>query len=255
MLEIYQELANLIPKGERAVLATVVATQGSAPRKAGTKMLIREDGSALGTIGGGNVESEAREKAKEILKSGTPQLLRFDIKEGTTTTPGGQVDIFFEPILPQDTLYLFGAGHVSQSTAAVGKLLGFQVTVIDPRPEYNNRDRFPDADSLIVEDCSTCFPKLGVDENDYIVIFTATHESDEACLHFAAQTKVTYVGMIGSKRKVAQIKEHLLQKGVSQEQLDRVHSPIGLDIGAETPEEIAVSIMAEIVKVKRGKTG
>jgi len=161
------------------------------------------------------------------------------------------MDVFLEPILPQETLYLFGAGHISQSTAALGKRLGFRVVVIDPRPQYNNSELFPDVDSLIVEEYDAAFPKLNVDKDDYIVIQTPGHVLDEKCLHFAVGTEAKYIGMIGSKKKVKEVKERLLQKGISQQQLDRVYAPIGMEIGAETPEEIAISILAEIIKGKR----
>jgi xanthine dehydrogenase accessory factor len=255
MLEIYQELVNVISKRERAVLATVISSRGSAPRKAGAKMLIKKDGTFIGTVGGGGVEQQVREKAIEVMNSGEPQIVHFDLSgkgEGATMICGGQMDVFLEPILPQETLYLFGAGHISQSTSAIGKMLGFQVVVIDPRPEYNNSDRFPDADSLIVEGYDSAFSKLNVDKDSYIVIYTTGHVLDEQCLRFAVGTKAKYIGMIGSKKKVMEVKERLLQKGVSQQQLDRVYAPIGIEIGAETPEEIAISILAEIIKVKRG---
>jgi len=255
MLEIYQELVNVISKRERAVLATVVSSRGSAPRKAGAKMLIKNDGTFIGTVGGGGVEQQVREKAIEVMNSGEPQIVHFDLSgkgEGATMICGGQMDVFLEPILSPETLYLFGAGHISQSTAAMGKMLGFQVVVIDPRPEYNNSDRFPDADSLIVEGYDSAFSKLNVDKDSYIVIYTTGHVLDEQCLRFAVGTKAKYIGMIGSKKKVIEVKERLLQKGVSQQQLDRVYAPIGIEIGAETPQEIATSILAEIIKVKRG---
>jgi xanthine dehydrogenase accessory factor len=165
---------------------------------------------------------------------------------------GGQMDVFLEPIRGLETLYLFGAGHIAQSTAAIAKMLEFRIVVIDPRPEYNNRDRFANADTLIVEDYDSAFPKLSVDEGSYIVIYTTGHRLDEECLRFALSTEAKYIGMIGSKKKVIDIEERLLRKGVSRQQLDRVYAPIGLEIGAETPEEIALSILAEIVKVKRG---
>jgi xanthine dehydrogenase accessory factor len=251
MQEIYQEINNLIQNRERAVLATIVATEGSVPRKAGTKMLIHEDGTVTGSVGGGNVEYEIKEKAKEILMSGQPELLHLENKESA----GGKIDVFLELVLPVDTLYLFGAGRVSQATATIGKVIGFNIIVIDPRPEYNNRKDFPEANSLMVEDYCPYFSKHIMGENDYIIIFTASHAMDEACLHLALGTRAAYVGMIGSKRKVAEIKEHLLEKGVAKEQLEKAHSPIGLDIGAETPEEIALSVMAEVVKVKRSRSG
>lgn len=254
MLEIYQELVSVISKGGRVVLATIISSQGSAPRKAGAKMLIKEDGTFVGTIGGGGGEHQIRHKAIEVMKSGQPQIVHFDLsgkEEEAAMICGGQMDVFLEPVLPAEILYLFGAGHISQSTAAIGKMLGFRVIVIDPRPEYNNSERFPEADSLIVEEYDSVFPKLNVDENSYIVIYTSGHIADEQCLQFAAGTKAKYIGMIGSKKKVKEVKERLLQKGVPPQQLDRVHSPIGLEIGAETPEEIAISILAEIVSVRR----
>jgi xanthine dehydrogenase accessory factor len=133
----------------------------------------------------------------------------------------------------------------------MGKMLGFRVVVIDPRPEYNNSERFPNADSLMVEEYDSAFPKLGVGEGSYVIIYTTGHALDEQCLHFAVTTKAKYIGMIGSKKKVKEVKERLVQKGVPQRQLDRVNAPIGIEIGAETPEEIAISILAEIIKAKR----
>jgi len=255
MLEIYQELVNITSKGEQAVLATVISNRGSAPRKAGAKMLIKRDGTFIGTVGGGGVEQQVRQKAIEVINSGEPQIVHFDLSgsgEKAAMICGGQMDIFLEPIAPPETLYLFGAGHISQSTAAMGKTLGFRVVIIDPRPEYNNVERFPDADSLIVEEYDSAFSKLDVDENSYIVIYTTGHVLDEQCLQFAAGTKAKYIGMIGSKKKVKEVKKRLLPKGVSRQRLDRVYAPIGIEIGAETPEEIAISILAEIIRVKKG---
>jgi len=257
MLEIYQELANIAVKGERAVLATVISSRGSVPRKAGAKMVIKGDGTLVGSIGGGNVEQAVQEKAIAVMKSGEPQMMHFDLSgkgEEAWMICGGQMDVFLEPILPAETLYLFGAGHLSQSTAAMDKMLGLRVVVIDPRPDYNNNDRFTNADSLVVEEYDNAFSKLNVDENSYIVIYTPGHVSDEKCLQFAVGTAAKYVGMIGSKKKVKEIKERLRKKGVSQQQLDGIHAPIGLEINAQTPEEIAVSILAEITKVRRSET-
>jgi len=254
MLEIYQELSRLISKGERAVLATIIRSRGSAPRKTGAKMLIREDGTFIGTVGGGGGEHQILNKAIETIKSGEPQIIHLDLsakgKEAVMIC-GGQMDVFLEPILPSETLYLCGAGHIAQSTALVSKTLGFRVVVIDPRPEYTSSSRFPNADLLIVEDYAIALPKLDIDEHSYIIIYTHGHIFDEQCLHFAVGTKAKYIGMIGSKKKVREVKERLLQTGVSQQRLDQVHAPIGLEIGAETPQEIAISILAEIIKVKR----
>jgi len=254
MLEIYQELVNLTSKRERAVLATVISSRGSAPRKVGAKMLIKNDGTFIGSVGGGGVEQQVKEKAIEVAASGEAQIMHFDLSgkgENPTMICGGQMDVFLEPILPVETLYLFGAGHIAQSTAAMGKKLGFRVVVIDPRPEYNNNERFPDADLLMAEEYGSAFSKLKVDEDSYIVIYTTGHVLDEQCLRFAVGTKAKYIGMIGSKKKVKEVKERLLQKGVPRQQLDKVYAPIGIEIGAETPEEIAISILAEIIQAKR----
>ena len=254
MLEIYQELANIAARGEPGVLATVTSSGGSVPQKAGTKMIIKEDGSLVGSIGGGNVEQAVQEKALDVLKSGEPETIHFDLTdsgEEAWMICGGRMDVFLEPILPAETLYLFGAGHLSQSTAVMAKMLGFRVVVIDPRPEFNNNDRFPGADSLVVEDYENAFSELNLDDNSYIVIYTPGHVSDERCLQFTVGTAARYVGMIGSKKKVKEIKERLRRKGVSEQQLDGIHAPIGLEINAQTPEEIAISILAEIIKVRR----
>jgi len=254
MLEIYRELVSVTSKGERAVLAIVISSRGSAPREAGAKMLIKKDGSFIGSVGGGGVEHQIQKKAIEVMNSGESQIVHFDLSgrgREAAMICGGQMDVFLEPILSQETLYLFGAGHISQSTAAMAKMLGFQVVVIDPRPEYNNIDRFPDADSLIAEEYDSAFSKLNVDDDSYIIIYTPGHVLDEQCLEFAVSTKARYIGMIGSKKKVIDVRERLSQKGVPPQQLDRVHAPIGIGIGAETPEEIAISILAEIIKVKR----
>ena len=254
MLEIYRELVNVTSKGERAVLATVISSRGSAPREAGAKMLIKKDGTFIGSVGGGGVEHQIQKKAIEVMNSGESQIVHFDLSgrgREAAMICGGQMDVFLEPILSQETLYLFGAGHISQSTAATAKMLGFRVVVIDPRPEYNNIDRFPDADSLIAEEYDSAFSKLNVDDDSYIIIYTPGHVLDEQCLEFAVSTKARYIGMIGSKKKVIDVRERLSQKGVPPQQLDRVHAPIGIEIGAETPEEIAISILAEIIKVKR----
>lgn len=254
MLEIYQELANIAARREPGVLATVTSSGGSVPQKAGTKMIIKEDGSLVGSIGGGNVEQAVQEKALDVLKSGEPETIHFDLTdsgEQAWMICGGRMDVFLEPILPAETLYLFGAGHLSQTTAVMAKMLGFRVVVIDPRPEFNNNDRFPGADSLVVEDYENAFSELNLDDNSYIVIYTPGHVSDEKCLQFAVGTAARYVGMIGSKKKVKEIKERLRRKRVSEQQLDGIHAPIGLEINAQTPEEIAISILAEIIKVRR----
>ena len=254
MLEIYQELSRIIAKGERAVLATVISSRGSAPRKAGTKMLVKADGACIGTIGGGGVELMLLQKAREVMDSDEPQIMQVDLsgrEEGMDMICGGQMEIFLEPVRSGETMYLFGAGHISYSTAAIAAMLGFRVVVIDPRAEYNSTERFPAAESLVVAEYEDAFARLSVNENSYIIIYTPGHVLDEKCLEFAVSTPARYIGMIGSQKKVKEVKDHLLQKGVSQAQLAAVHAPIGVEINAETPEEIAISILAEVVRVRR----
>jgi xanthine dehydrogenase accessory factor len=254
MQEIYQELARLVSQGERVVLATIVTSRGSAPRKAGAKMLIRANGTFIGSVGGGTIEEQVKEQAGEVLRTGEPKMMHFDLSgtgEDAAMICGGQADVFLEPVLPAETLYLFGAGHIAQSTAVIGKMLGFRVVVIDPRPEYNNAEKLPDADLHIVEEFDRAITRLSIDENGYIIIYTTGHVFDETCLHFAVGTGAGYIGMIGSQKKVLEIKRRLTKKGVTPERLNRVHAPIGIPIGAETPDEIAVSIMAEVIQVRR----
>jgi xanthine dehydrogenase accessory factor len=238
----------------RGVLVTIIGTEGSVPRRPGSKMLVKEDGETVGTVGGGDVELWATHKAKGLMSSENPKLVHFDLagNEVPEAAAGGRVDIFFEPVVYPETLYIFGAGHVAQPLAAIGDMLGFRVVVIDPRPEFNNEERFPRA-SLVLQDITDSLVSLNIRENDYIVVATPSHRLDKERLDLALTTNANYIGMVGSKRKMAQFREHLTAKGVLVERLDFVHTPIGLDIGAETPEEIAVSIMAEIVAVRRGK--
>jgi len=255
MLEIYQTLVDMLSKGEGGVLATIISSKGSAPRKPGAKMLIKEDGTFTGTIGGGGAEKEVLEKAKQIMKSGKTEILHFDMSGSGREAAmicGGQIEVFLEPIPHRETLFLFGAGHIAQSTAAIGKMMGFRIVVVDPRPDYNNRERFPQADVLVVKDYKDAFGELQVTYNDYIIIYTPGHILDEECLTFAVSTDAKYIGMIGSKKKALEVKKRVEEKGANPEQIKRVHSPVGIEIGAETPEEIAISILAEIIQIKRG---
>lgn len=253
MLDIYQEIVKLKAEGEEAALATVISTSGSTPREEGAKMLVKADGSIIGTIGGGSLEAVVCQKAIETIRKGKPEQLCFRLKEGEELGMicGGDTEIFIEPILSPPTLYIFGGGHISLPLAKIGKLLGFKIAVIDDRSEFASPQRFPDAELTLVEDFNKVFPKLKIDKSSYIVIITHGHKGDEAALEGAVATKAKYIGMIGSKSKTKAVFSRLLAKGVSQELIDKVHAPIGLEIYAQTPEEIALSIMAEIVKVRR----
>jgi len=253
MTDIYQEIVRIKGEGEEAALVTVVSATGSTPREEGAKMLVRADGSIIGTIGGGRIEAQAIKEALETIIKGRPQRLSFSLKEGGELGMicGGDAEVFIEPILSVPTMYIFGGGHIALTLVKVGKLLGFKIVVIDDRPEYANAQRFPEAELTLAEDFAKAFQKLKIDKSSYIVVVTHGHKGDETVLEGALATKAKYIGMIGSKTKNQTIFSHLLSKGISQEQLDRVHAPIGLNIYALTPEEIAISIVAEIIKVRR----
>jgi xanthine dehydrogenase accessory factor len=255
MDDIYQEIVRVKAEGEEAALVTVVRATGSTPREEGAKMLVSPDGSILGTIGGGSLEAQVIGEAVKVIKQAKPKRLHMNLaaEEGEEAGMicGGELEVFIEPILTPPALYIFGGGHISLSLARMAKLLGFKIAVIDDRPEFASAERFPEADTVLAEDFTKSFSRLKIDKSSYIVIVTHGHQHDELVLEWAVGTPAKYIGMIGSQTKVKTIYSHLLAKGISREQLDGVHSPIGLEIEAQAPEEIAVSILAEIIKVRR----
>jgi xanthine dehydrogenase accessory factor len=254
-MDLYEEIVRLRKEGRRGAVATIVNVRGSIPSFKTAKMLVRDDGSIVGTIGGGCVEAEVWQAARDVMESEKPRTLTFDLnqdpKYDTGLVCGGTLDIFVEPVLPPADLYIFGAGHVAASLYKVARIAGFDVTIIDDRQAYANRERFPDAQQLIVEEFEKASVELSPSESSYIVIVTRGHRDDMRMLRWAVQTPARYIGMIGSKRKVITIFKELQQEGLSEQLFDRVHAPIGLDIGAITPEEIAISITAELVASRR----
>jgi xanthine dehydrogenase accessory factor len=255
MMDIYNEIVAVKNKGEDVALVTIISTDGSTPREEGAKMLVKTDGSIVGTIGGGNLENIAIKEALKVIQSGKPKHLEYNLKAGEETGMicGGDVEIFIEPILSTPTICIFGGGHIGLALASIGKIVGFKIIVVDDRVEFANPERFPEVDKTIVADFGDAFSKLKIDRSSYIVIMTHGHKGDEIVLEGALNTNAHYIGMIGSKSKIEAVYSHLRKKGFSQEQIGRIHSPIGLKISAETPEEIAISIMAEIIAVRRGQ--
>lgn len=251
--DIYQEIVKIKAEGEEAALVTVISASGSTPREEGTKMLVRADGSILGTIGGGSIERQVIKEAVGIIKIGKPQRLCYRLKKGEELGMicGGDMEVFVEPILSEPTLYIFGGGHIALPLAQMAKLAGFKIVVIDDRPEFANSQRFPEAELTLAIDFARAFSKLKIGKSGYIVIVTHGHKGDETALEGALATEAKYIGMIGSKTKNKAVFSHLLAKGIPQELLDRVHAPIGLRIQAQTPEEIAVSILAEVIQARR----
>jgi xanthine dehydrogenase accessory factor len=254
-MDLYEEIVRLRKQGRRGAVATIVNVRGSIPSFKTAKMLVRDDGSIIGTIGGGCVEADVWQAARQVMESERPRTLSFDLnqdpKYDTGLVCGGTLEIFIEPILPPADLYIFGAGHVAASLYQVARLAGFDVTIIDDREAYANRERFPEAHQVIAEDFDKAAGELTPGESSYIVIVTRGHRDDMRILRWAVQTPTRYIGMIGSKRKTITIFKELQQEGLPQHLFERVHSPIGLDIGAVTPEEIAVSITAELIAKRR----
>ena len=234
-------------------MATVIVTSGSTPREEGAKMLIRADGSIMGTIGGGSIERQVIQEAPAIIRSGKPKKLAYRLQTGEELGMicGGDIEVFVEPILVTPHLYIFGGGHIALPLVKMAHIVGFKMTIIDDRPEFADSGRFPEAEKTIVSDAAAAFEQLTIDRSSYVVIITHGHKSDEAALAGALKTPARYIGMIGSKEKNRAVFSRLLSRGYTQADLDRVHAPIGLKIMAQTPEEIAVSILAELVQVKR----
>jgi len=256
LVDIYEEITRLRREGRRGALATIINVRGSIPSFETAKMLVRDDGSLAGTIGGGCVEAEVWEAAREVMKSEKPQTLSFNLnnnpKYDTGLVCGGTLEVFVEPVLPVSTLYIFGAGHVAWSLYKVARLAGFDVVVTDDRESYANRERFPDARDVYADEYERVMAQLAPGESSYIVIVTRGHRDDMRVLRWAVETPARYVGMIGSQRKTIAIYKELEKEGIAAEKLARVYAPVGIDIGAVTPEEIAVSIVAELIAKRRG---
>lgn len=254
-MDLYEEIVELRRQGRRAALATIINVRGSIPSFNTAKMLVRDDGSILGTIGGGCVEADVWQAAREAMEQEKPRTLTFNLNQNpkydTGLVCGGTLEVYVEPILPIPQLYIFGAGHVANNVYKVARLAGFDITVVDDREAYANRERFPEAREVISEDFELALKKVEPTESSYIVIVTRGHRDDMRVLRWAVQTPARYIGMIGSKRKVLTTYKELENQGLSPELFDRVKAPVGLEIGAVTPEEIAVAIVAEMIAFRR----
>jgi xanthine dehydrogenase accessory factor len=235
---------------------TVVRANGSTPQRAGAKMLVFADGRTVGTIGGGCYENEACLKAREAIVSGRQSLLHFELNDDFAQENGlvcgGQMDVHVDPLAPSPQLYIIGAGHVGWHLAKAAFEAGFRLHIIDDREKFANRDRFPIADSIVVEPIADWLHRTDIPASAYVVIVTRGHQNDLDAMRALAARDLRYLGLIGSRAKVARIRNILVAEGMPGECLDRVHAPIGLDIGAVTPGEIAVSILAELIATRRG---
>jgi xanthine dehydrogenase accessory factor len=255
-MDIFEEIVELRRAGRRGALATIVHARGSIPSFESAKMLVRDDGTIAGTIGGGCVEAEVWQAAREVMEEEKPRNLTFNLnhdpKYDTGLVCGGTLEIYLEPILPVQTLYLFGAGHVSVNVYCGARMAGFEVVVVDDRESYANRERFPEAKDVYADDFEQVLSQLAPNYSSYLVIVTRGHRDDMRVLRWAVETPAKYIGMIGSERKVIAIYKQLDKEGISPEKLARVYAPIGVDIGAITPEEIAIAIVAEMIAIRRG---
>jgi xanthine dehydrogenase accessory factor len=254
---IYEKMAALAEAGTPFVLVTIVESAGSTPRKVGSKMVVLADGSTIGTVGGGKIELTAANDAVEALKRGSSRLVEYELRvEGEHALGmvcGGEAKVFLEVHRPKDKLLIIGAGHIGQKLSAVAKLLDFQVIVLDSRPEFANEDKLPAADSVVVGHPSNAAELVEIDERTHVVIVTHGHLHDKDALRSVAGSAAAYIGMIGSRRKVNTVLSELQEEGVPAEALARVHAPIGFDLGGDTPGEISVSILAEIIAERHGK--
>jgi xanthine dehydrogenase accessory factor len=256
-VDVYSEIVRLRQEGRHGALATIINVRGSIPSFETAKMLVRDDGSIVGTIGGGCVEAEVWQAAKEVMQTEKPRTMTFNLNQNpkydTGLVCGGTLAVFIEPVLPVTQLYIFGAGHVAQAVYKVARIAGFDIAVIDDREAYANRERFPEARDIYAEDYETACRQLAPNDSSFIVIVTRGHADDMRILRWALKNDIParYIGMIGSERKFISISKELAAEGISAEKLHRVYSPLGLDIGANTPEEIAVSVVAEMIAIRR----
>src|SRR5437660_4591934 len=255
--EVFAAVADALDRGESAALVTIVSTRGSTPQRVGAKMLVYSDGRIVGTIGGGCYENDAFWKAREAIGSRQSQLVHYELSDDfaqeTGLICGGQMDVYIEPIEPSPELYIVGAGHVGFHLARLAQAVGFRVHVVDDREKFANRERFPSAEEIVVEDIPPWLARTPLPSHAYVVVVTRGHTNDLEALRALAPRELRYLGLIGSRAKVARIYEALTADAMPAEHLARVHAPIGLDIGAVTPQEIAVSILAELIAVKHGK--
>lgn len=251
-MEIYEEVLRLKRQGRVSALATIVECRGSSPQKQGAKMLVRDDGSIMGTLGGGCIEAEVVQHALMAMQDGKPRTVPFDLTEQDGgLVCGGSLLVYLEPVLVDPRLVILGAGHVGKALSRLAAFSGFHVTVADDRPEFANRDTLPDAREIVVSDFPAVFSHVPVDTATFIVIATRGHNHDLDAVKAALKTDAGYVGLLGSRRKKGLLMNALRDAGFVSEDVGRVIIPVGLSIGSTTPEEIAVSIMAQIIQRRR----
>ena len=251
-MQIFEEALRLKRLGRISAIATIVECRGSSPQKQGAKMLVRDDGSTMGTLGGGCLEADVVQAAIMAMTDGKPMTLPFELteREGGLVC-GGTVLVYIEPIVLEPHLVVLGAGHVGKALSKLARFAGFRVTVVDDREEFAYRENIPDASDLFVTDFGQAFARMPCDENTFVVIATRGHNHDLDAVKATLRTDARYIGLLGSKRKKTLLFKALAEAGFSPEDIGRIIIPVGLPIGSVSPEEIAISIMAQIVQKRR----
>jgi xanthine dehydrogenase accessory factor len=250
-LELYEEVVRLTRRGEPFALATVIASSGSSPRKAGAKMLVRSNGSFIGTVGGGRVEKESVEAALEALRNETPRTLDYVLTAENGFACGGSMTVYIEPQGHRPLLVMFGAGHVGRAVTSLANGCGFRVVVVDERPDCASESLLPGADQVVCMPVQESFATLQLTPHDQVIIATPGHLSDFDAVRGCLATRAGFIGLLGSRRKRETLLRTLEDEGFDAAQRARVVTPVGLDIGAQTPEEIAVSIVGQLIANRR----
>src|SRR5580704_11950626 len=254
-MDLYDEIVRLRKLGQKCAVATIVQVNGSIPSFESAKILVREDGSFMGTVGGGCVEAEVWNAAREVIETEKPRHLSFSLGQDAAYDEGlicgGQLNIFVEPVIPQPRAFIFGGGHVSKGISKIATLAGFSTSIIDDREAFANAERFPEAEATYAEEYEEVFPKLPVNSSSYVIIVTRGHRDDMRVLRWAVNTPAKYIAMIGSKRKTISVVHELEKEGLPRSAFEKVSAPMGLEIGAISPEEIAISVAAEMIAMRR----
>ena len=257
-IEILREVVKLQERGLAGALCTIIDTKGSTPRHEGSKLLVFEDGSFIGTVGGGEVENRVIAEAKDAIRDGKTRLLKYNMVDPAQGDPGvcgGTLEVFVEPFLPQPTLVVIGGGHVGRAVAHLAKFTGFRVIVSDDREEFCTPEANPDGDEFYPVKMSELPERLPITSHTYLVLTTRGSNVDIEGIEPLLRSNAAYIGVIGSKRRWLVTRKALLDRGVDEQLLNKVHSPMGLELNAETPEEIALSILAEIIMLRNGGSG
>lgn len=251
--KILDEVSNEIKENKKVALVTITKVQGSSPRKEGSMMGVKEEGTIFGTIGGGKLELVATKWAEKCMLNGKDETFHFKLndEEGSLHMQcGGEVEVFIKIFSPPHKLLIVGGGHIALKLYELSKILGFYSVIFEDREEFCNKERFPEADELKVGDIEKLLYEYSINDNCYVVIVTRGHKHDEIALRAVIKSDAKYIGMIGSKNKTRYVRDNLIKADISNDLIDKVYAPIGISLGGETPEEIAFSIMSEILLVK-----